>query len=183
MHYILEPDPEIEIVAGIEEPDAGLLPKYMQGIKLPLDEAATVKRVIVETSMDKYPDYFMTLHGPVVSRQFIDALQRSGVDNFDGYHAQLVCQDAEFGPHFIWNVVGRIACIDHGRAEYTLYKQQIARIQSLAIDESRIHGVRLFRLDEVPAVLVVTQDVRDALASLNGVVFAEAEGWSDDHWF
>ncbi|WP_044967538.1 imm11 family protein [Sorangium cellulosum] len=183
MHYVLEPAPELDLVAGIEEPDAGLLPKYMQGVKLPPDEAATVKRVVVETPMDEYPDHFMTLHGPVVSRRFIEALSRNGIDNFDGYHARLICPNIEIESYFVWNVVGRIACIDHGRAEYTTYKEKIARIQSLAIDESRTHGAKLFRLDEAPAVLLVAHDVRKAFASLTGVVLTEAEGWSDDHWF
>jgi hypothetical protein len=85
---------------------------------------------------------------PLIRQDLLDALLQAGVDNLDVYRATVRDPVAarEWDNYWAFNVLGMVAA-GVGDA-------------ALAIDESKTKGLLLFRLAEVPSVIVVDEIVR-----------------------
>jgi len=183
MYYVLEDTGEAIIVGGVEEAHSTLANRFARGIKLQPNEQPDGLQVVIESPPEQYPDYFELQATPIASARFLSALQAAGVNNYDAYPVAIHEAERTVTGWHVINFLGRVSCMDTERTVCTRYKSRIARLKSLAIDETRIHGLPLFRLHEYELLVLVSQQVKTALSGLSGLRLPEAEGWSDQHRF
>lgn len=182
-YYALEFDQDFGIPAVLTESEPGSDLKYMDGKKLGRAESPVDLRLESDEALDVYPDYFNAMRAPAASERFVKAFQEAGVDNVQWFPASIHTPDRIVKGYAVMNIVGRIACLDAKASEVTMFRQQVARIKSLALDEKKTKGAKAFRLHEYPELILVSDDVRPFLEDLSGLVLMPAEGWSDEHRF
>jgi hypothetical protein len=128
------------------------------------------------------PDYFELMRAPIGSHRLREALTSAGADNVDYYPAAIEASPPrDFGHYYALNVIGRISCMDMGQSKFTTYEDRVARVQNLILDEDSIQGARIFRIHEVPELIIVSDRVAEAIRALSGVALRPAQGWNDDH--
>ncbi|RKG99963.1 hypothetical protein D7V97_30950 [Corallococcus sp. CA053C] len=185
MYFVLEQERETAFMVSFEDANPGHDLKWSMGRLIPPDEKPSGLKLTVEEVRDAYPDYFTEVPVDFCSRRMRERLEAVGVDNIDYHPVEMV--DEATGKHidkyFAMNVLGRIVCMDRQRSQFTEWRKRIARIQSLVLDPAAIQGMRVFRMNEYPDVIVVDGDVAEALRGLPGVALRPAEGWSDAHRF
>lgn len=194
MYHVLEMDLEQAVMAAFEEARPGHDLKWLEGRLFGPDERPESPAVTLSEVYDDFdepgdpqeelPDFFELMRVCVGSQRFRAALTAAGVANVEYYPVVIRSSPPrEIGSYFALNVVGRVACMDMDRSDYTVHDGRVARIHSLALDEGAIHGLTIFRLHELPEIILVAQRVADALRDLQGVSLLPAEGWSDEHRF
>lgn len=116
----------------------------------------------------------------VCSQRLRTVLEHVGVANIQWFPALI--EDSISGmahsPFWIGNVVGRVDCVDWSRARLDDLE---VYFEPLWIDESKVHGLKMFRQAEYEHHLLVDESVRDALvnAGVSGVKFTPANGFVD----
>lgn len=120
---------------------------------------------------------------PIMSVRLHHALLDAGVASLDVYPAELVERDgAEVHACFAYNVIGRVSAVDVSKSEISgtggRFKSD-ASIELLTLDESRIRGLDLFRLDENVNALVISQRVKLKIEQqgIDSVRFFRPEDW------
>jgi hypothetical protein len=183
MLYVLEPHDQEIIVGGVHDPAAPLVSRFAEGRAVAADDIAPDLRVDIECAPDAYPDYFELQQIPIVTDRFIDVLDASGVENIAVYPVPLCEENKRLQGHSILNILGRASALDPLRSKVSKYRRRISRIQHLSIPQDFSSPLKIFRLEELPYVILVSQDLRDALAGLSNVRLLPAEGWNDSHLF
>lgn len=119
----------------------------------------------------------LTGRGYVFSKKLLDVLRETGVDNIDAYPCtvrNLVTNEVH-RQYSVVNVVGKVECIDRAQSEVMVggpAGDQIIGYEYLTLDESRIHGWRLFLLAELPVQIVAHREVAEAIKR-SGITGAE----------
>lgn len=121
---------------------------------------------------------------PVVHGRFVQVFERLGLlQEVQFIPAQV---EGHPGPYFILNALSVIRCIDDARCEGVLYwkpednrpdKQgEYRAVYGLKVDPSKVGGARVFRPWGWRVVLLVSEDVKQALedAGITGARFTEA---------
>lgn len=119
---------------------------------------------------------------PLFSRELLDLLQETGVDNLE-VHAARIEEEASgraHEGHAAVNVIGRVAMGRPGASRTSSLAGLGQWVHELAVDPAAPRGALLFRLHESPANLVVHQRIRDAVVArgLPGLVFRPIESFS-----
>jgi hypothetical protein len=182
-YYALEYDQDFGVPATLSESDPGSDLKYVQGQKLSRADSPVDLRLESDEALDVYPDFFNTLRAPAASDRFVKAFRQAGVDNVQWFPSSIHTPDRVIRGYSVMNLVGRVACIDAKKSEVTMFRRQIARINSLALDTKKTKGAKAFRLHEYPELILVSEEVRPFLEDLSGLVLMPADGWSDEHRF
>ncbi len=189
--------PDNYFVLNCEDPDEGYLARlsyspddsarsWILGERFatppPLPVAATVRglgdddTVMAELWKSPLPAMSKRLHG---------ALLAAGVSNLDVYDLDIkdpasgnVLQD-----HVAFNLIGKVAAVDLQRAH--LAKDSVERMvsasfDSLALDESRIGGILMFRLAEALSTIVIHRSVRERIeaASITTLSYYLPADWA-----
>jgi hypothetical protein len=184
MYYVLDADREFAVQASFEEANPGHDLKWFMGRLMDETERPFDLKLHPVEPPEKYPDYFELMRVTIVSQKFKDALASAGVDNVEFFPVSIVDpSNKAIGAHYAMNIAGRIACMDKARSKFTTWEGQVARIRSLALDESAIKGCKIFRLHENQTVPLLHEDVANTIRTLQGVLLKPAEGWSDKHRF
>ena len=183
MFYVFERDPNITIVGTVLDSDDGMVSRFTTGAPIPPSELPPRLTVEVEDAPDAYPDYFELQQIPIASRPLVDALLGAGVDNVMAVPVLLDRGGRTTEGYSILHIVGRVAALDSAKSVVTKFGPQIVRIKQLALAPRVPADHKIFRLHELQYIVLVTRDVRDAIAGFSGVVVSEAEGWSDSHQF
>lgn len=174
MYFVLEPDRETAFMVAFKQANRGHDLKWVMGSLMYPDEQPAGLKLIVDEPRDEYPDFFTDIPAPFCSRRMKERLEAAGVERESG---------RRIDGYFAINVIGRIACMDRQRSQFTEWRKRVSRIQSLVLDPAAIQGMRVFRPNEYPAVILVDGDVAEALRGLPGVTLRPAEGWTDAHRF
>lgn len=132
-----------------------------------------------DCGVDNFETYEVAIANPdntAVVEDFHRQLREAGVDDVDGYlrgigHERLEGwidprPGAVFTGYKAVNVLGLVAAADLGRSQATVHDGvALADVDfdHLALDDSRTHGLRMFRLAESTNAIVVHESVRDAL--------------------
>jgi hypothetical protein len=115
------------------------------------------------------------MHGrviPVMSDEFIAALQQAGVSNLQCFPAELKSRvDGTIWKNFqAVNVIGLISCADLNASEFTQIIERpgedslpLMAFEDLRIDPARASGALLFRLAESPGIIIIAGRVVDYL--------------------
>lgn len=122
---------------------------------------------------------------PVMRDDVAATLRGVGVDNIQYYDAVLrnPTTGEEFRDYKAFNIVGLVACADMGASELmgtSSSSMGDVDFHALVIDESKTHGLYLFRLAEATSAIVVHERVRTAIeaAGIPGFVFYGPGEWS-----
>lgn len=132
------------------------------------------------------PDHVPTaLAGMVVSSRFRQALEAAGVDNIDYYDARILntVTGAALDGYHVANIIGRVACLDREASVVEPapgIPDAILDIYEMVLDYDRIGDLRMFRLHELPFVILVDEGVKEAIqrAQITGVRLSPADGYS-----
>lgn len=169
MFYELKPD--IYARSGVlEEPRIpGFMDTFITGAKL---VGRPPVPMVFRSNFDNNdpPRGFEGMTIPLWSRDFVELLRNTGVDNFDLYDAVI---NGEAGAHWTGyhaaNVLGAVAAADMSKSRFTEIMSApsgipFARFHNLVIDAKRAAAFNMFRLAESPSTLVVSDRVTQALA-------------------
>lgn len=87
--------------------------------------------------------------------------------------------------YYILNVVGRVSCIDKDASDCKMYEDDIMRLNNLVLAKGMDQNLNLFRADEYPLAIFISEKVKERLesTSLTGVLIKPADGWNDKHRF
>lgn len=122
--------------------------------------------------------------GLLFSSRLRQLLASNGVQNIDYYPVEIENSlDATRSDDYqLANLIGRVGCVDFDKSELQMHPRtgSVEFIDSLALDETKIGQLRMFRTAEHAQVIVVHEDVRNACvaASVTGVVFFRPEDFS-----
>ncbi len=120
----------------------------------------------------------LTGRGRVFSQKLLETLRSVGVDNIDAYPCTIrnLVTGEVHDDFVVVNIVGKISCIDRARSELVFASgsdTDILGYDTIALDESKIGGARLFVLAEMPVQIVAHETVVQAIegAGLTGIEF------------
>ena len=127
-------------------------------------------------------DVLLTGRGRVFSKQLLQVLRESGVDNIDTYPCvirNLITGEVHKN-YSVVNIIGKIACIDRAQSELvfaTGSTDDILGYDSIVLDERKIGGARLFLLAEMPVQIVAHRSVAEAItaAGMTGIEFVSQD--------
>lgn len=184
MYYVLEEDRRYAFMASLKDDNPGHDAKWMMGRRLEPDDRPAGLKLMIEESREGYPDFFCEVPAFFCSERLRDRLKAVGADNLEFYPLDMIEPSGKrIEGYFAFNVIGRLACMDHERSQFTQWRNRIVRIQSLALNLSATKGLKILRLNEYPELVLVSEDVAEAIRELAGVSLRPAEGWSDAHRF
>jgi uncharacterized protein DUF1629 len=104
---------------------------------------------------------------PLYSDRLLAALTNAGVDNLETYDAEIANHESsEVRTDFkATNVVGKIECVNLKKSEFDKSSEfPMIEFSKIVLNEKKIGKAKMFRLAENPLFIVVSQEVRDALA-------------------
>jgi len=122
-----------------------------------------------DNSQGELTDFISTtLPGLTISKKFKQALDKAGVDNIDYYPARVTNEVTRevFEDIYVANVIGLIACMDTEKSEYETYPgipNKINEIDTLVLHDNAIKGYKIFRLKEFSTLVIVDENVKDAI--------------------
>ncbi len=122
--------------------------------------------------------------GLVLSSRLRQLLTAHGVHNIEYYPVELEnpIDNSRTNDYQLGNLIGRVACFD--LAQSVLQRDPrtgaLEFIDALALDESKIGELRMFRSSEHAQVIMVHEDIRNACVATNitGVVFVRPADFS-----
>ena len=145
----------------------------------------------VELDFDAYSGYdglpteIEDLGVPVMSKRLCDVLLNAGVDNLELFPTKLKNkQTGQVFDYYVYNVLGLVAAMDLQKSSYETYKGEEpfadATIHELAIDESKVNDLLLFRLSENVSTIIVHASLKKAIeeAGITTVNFIKPENYS-----
>ncbi len=176
MYFILRSPPIVndngELLVQIQNHDeVGDVWDWGSGDPLDDDERASIP-VPISMRLERYRGY----QGPpndlrdvgvrVMSRRLYETLSRAGVANLEVFPVALADPLGTVHDYLAFNLVGRIAAIDLGRSQVSTHDGLMrgdVSIEELALDEARLGGVQMCRLDENLGTILVHERLRDVL--------------------
>jgi hypothetical protein len=127
----------------------------------------------------RMPPHWIGERIPLVSALFIAALREAGVDNFQTFPARLRCLQpaATSAGHVAFNAIGLVDCADRLASVGTLLTDdgpgpRQVDYAELVLSRSRTRDLRMFRLADCAARLLVDDRVMEALLTRT-----PDEGW------
>jgi hypothetical protein len=103
----------------------------------------------------------------VMTRRLSEALTQAGVDNIDYYPAVLTnTTSGEKYNYVAYNIIGKVAAADLENSDFSSYDNKLVAdvgFKELVLDESKIHGLLLFRLAEKLSTILIHDNVRKAI--------------------
>ena len=138
-------------------------------------EADTLPELVYEINVpdDEPCQHFMTGGTVIVSEHFIKVLQGAGVTNFQQFPALLINPDTkkQRTGYFLFNVLGMLKAADLQKSSFDPLMEgdeegvdvPLVAFNKIALDGSKVHGLRMFRMAEDPMVLVIDQNIKTAL--------------------
>jgi len=156
------------IISDVELDPVDLL----KGVKL-VNEPKKVEIMLAEGSGDYFPDMFST---PVtlMSSKMKGCFEKLGVRNVDFYPVILIDtkNNKKVKGYWLVNVLDRFQCLDEESSDTSLDPLGYLEFESFYIDETKIMGAEVFRLNENGRMIIISERIYRALMGLDlkGVV-------------
>lgn len=120
---------------------------------------------------------------PLMSKRLSEVLTAAGVDNIDYFPA--VLRHTETGQtydYMAFEIIGLVAMADLDKSEYKTYDGNVSSgvsFYSLAVDETKAQGKKLFRLKENSSAIFVHESIKQAIkdAGIDTLEFIKPENW------
>lgn len=119
----------------------------------------------------KKPPHLIGDEVPLVSKNFLDALEKCGIDNFQAFPAKLINPDTgqSWEDYFALDVIGLIKAADMEKSDFDTLMEgdnggievPLLSFRDVVLNKDKVKGALLFRMAESPAVLVVAERVAD----------------------
>ncbi len=119
----------------------------------------------------------------VMSKKMVQTLNQAGVDNLQLFNVVLHdrSKNETYDDYLAVNIIGKIACADMDKSNYTAYGEAIIDVDfdGIVIDQSKTHGMLMFRLAECVTGIVIHENVKTALekAGIPYLDFILPENW------
>lgn len=169
--------------------DVGDVYMWEDGLPLELDEREGIPDPI-EIDFDVFRGYT----GPpkeledlgicIMSERLHSAVVSSGVDNIDFFPAVLTnTSTGEKYRYYAYKLVGLVSLMDSSQSEYETYRNSEpvmdTTIHSFVPDESKPHGLLMFRMAESLTAIVVHESVKKVIeaAGIDTVEFIKPEDY------
>lgn len=157
-----------KVISDVELDPVDLL----KGAKL-VNEPKKIEITLAESSGDFFPDMFST---PVtlMSSKMKACFDNLGIKNIDFYPAILIDtkNSKKIEGYWLVNVLGRFQCLDEENSDTSLDPLGYLEFESFCIDETKILGAEVFRLNENGRMIIIGERIYRALMELDlkGVV-------------
>lgn len=127
----------------------------------------------VDCTRDRPPMHLDGISIPVMSKELVALFQKHGVDNLQLFPALLKNEKTgdTWTDFYAVNIVGLIACADMDASDHSVIGRRpgsdfpLAHFHRLVIDEKKAHGHYLFRLAEEPHVILINDEIDQALCN------------------
>lgn len=184
--YIMQQYTLIEGSASVGKVPSGFEPsQWLEG--KPMSDPAGGKRLELDLSLES-GDYRGDIIDGIVtlySDELKDALIELGVDNIQYYPVALRDQKSNEreGGYWLANVIGLPDCIDMEKSRMKHWPSGRGfDFLSMAIDEEKTNGLKVFRLKEDPTKVIISEEIKqyfDETDMLHGVELIQTEDYSD----
>lgn len=124
-------------------------------------------RAVPHEGYTGFPDEFSDSNVPIMSARLKAAIEAAGVDNIKFLPVTL--RNSETGQvyeYFAFNLVGLVAAADLASSNITSHDGDFigdSQIYDLIIDESKCHGLLMFRLKEKFSAVLVHKRVKESI--------------------
>lgn len=182
VHHIID-SKHHELVGMISYNGSGWGGDFTKGNIISLEQDEIV--VELEEDPDTIPDYFELSATPIVSSKFLELLKILPVDNYQVISVIIKINEVEKSGYYILNIIGKISCVDMEASKLKMYKSRIMRIVNLVPVFNNITEKDLFRIQEYPLAIVISNNIAKQIisANLTGINILPLEGWNDKHRF
>jgi hypothetical protein len=146
-------------------------------------EGAVVINVVMHDGFTGEPHDFQDNNVPLMSARLKEAIESVGIDNINFFPVTLRNPATERTyEYFAFNLIGLVAAADLAKSQIASHDGDFmgdSQIHNLVLDESKAHGLLMFRLKEKYSTLLVHHKVRDAILSrqIDTVQFIEPEDY------
>jgi len=172
----------------IDTPSAGPFAELVKGPDLSVNDGEFIDDVTepfkINLSVDKQAkntDEFppCDVHGPsrtlMFSQQLIELLTKLEVDNIQYFDTDVTYTlTGEKVNYKVANIIDVVSGLDLEKSDVILSRQgNVLEIEAMCLDESKLSGHKVFRLQESIMHLVVHKSIKEAIerAGLTGVMF------------
>lgn len=194
MYYIMRcPIPQTEEGEAYMEIhntfDVGDIYMWEDGLPLEQEERESIPSSI-EIDFDVFRGYtgppkeFEDLGVSIMSQRLHDALISAGVDNIEFFPAVLTnTSTGEKFKYYAYKLVGIVSLMDEGQSEYETYRNTTpiadTTIHKFVADESKAHGLLMFRMAESITAIVVHESVKKTIeaAGIDTLKFIKPEDY------
>lgn len=119
---------------------------------------------------------------PLFSEKMKSALDRCGVNNIDYYPVLIIDSQTKevLCEYWLAIVTGIIACIDLEKSKFDQTASGTRVITQFSIDHSKAAGSKLFRFHNIPGLIIINEELKDALADIEfkGVSFKPTQDYN-----
>jgi hypothetical protein len=116
---------------------------------------------------------------PLFSDKMKSALDAAGIDSIEYYPVQLVDSDTKevLTEYWLAVVLKILACIDLEHSEFKPTTSGTLVINKFSIDQDKVVNTKLFRLHNIPGLIIIDETLKDALSKIafEGVSFKRTE--------
>lgn len=104
---------------------------------------------------------FYTDPAVIGRKEFYQGLKTLGIDNIEthGVIIKDVVKNIEIDDYVLMNILGRVSCADMDKSEYHELGEGMNVIDTLVLDATKIHSLKMFLVDEDTDCIVVDEDV------------------------
>jgi hypothetical protein len=178
MYYRFQNDPEMELngvrpAVIAEQPDLDL--SWHTGRRFRATFKEPIRCTLSERSGPDMLDVFLSKMIPLMSSRLVDALLKAGVDNLDTFAAEIIdpATGRAVGDHKAVNIVGKAECVNLAKSEYDPRSDfPMLEFEKIVLNESKIRGLKMFRLAENPSFILIDESVKKALETSTWVGLA-----------
>ncbi len=171
MYYALFRSPKPGRWIGDEPFIEGL--EWNRGVRVTVqvpDPLEYVLKPLARNSADHSPymGAYLNAEGLLLRDDLVKALRECGVDNFDAYNVAITDPDSGrvYTNYRMVNLIGLVAAADMPKSEAIVHGGVPlidVDFDKLVIDESKTHGILMFRLAESTNGVLVHERLRDGL--------------------
>lgn len=143
--------------------------------------------LIVDLSLESgdYRGHIIDGFATLYHESLKEALDSLGVDNILYFPVRLRHQDdgSTEGGYLLTNIIGLLDCVDMAKSKVKYWPSGMGfDFLSMAIDETKTNGAKIFRLKDDPTKVIINQELKDYFDRtdmLVGVILTQAEDYSD----
>jgi hypothetical protein len=185
MYFILEANNSLKKIRHLRYDGAGWGLDFLKDHLVELPKTPNNLFVTFECNKIDLPDFFEVDGVPVANEKLIKAFKVAGDDNFQAFPVELHFIDSKIIGYYVFNILGRISCIDADATKCRKFGPSIMRIFDLKLKPESALSPAMFRDKQYQMVIFVSESIKKMIESENilGCDIREANGWNDSHRF